>query len=230
LKRLGMERVDLLYAHRVDPKVPIESTVRAMAELVVEGKVLQLGLSECSSAALRRAHAIHPIAAVQVEYSPFTLDIEHPRVGLLETCRELGVRVVAYSPLGRGLLTGRYKSPADFEPGDIHLDIPRYQVSNFPKILALVDALRSIGEKAGATPGQVALAWILAQGEEFVPIPGTSNLRNLEENWGALNVNLTHQEVAEIRQKAAESGAGDVLRNTPERLKLAFQESSPLKE
>ncbi|KZO97544.1 Aldo/keto reductase [Calocera viscosa TUFC12733] len=230
LKRLGVQSVDLLYAHRVDPKVPIELTVGAMAELVAEGKVAHLGLSECSASALRRAHAVHPIAAVQVEYSPFTLDIEHPDIGLLETCKELGVCVVAYSPLGRGLLTGAYTSPEDFEPGDIRRDIPRYQAANFPKLLALVEVLRRVGQAHSASPGQVALAWILAQGPEFVPIPGTSSIRNLEENWGALTVQLTPEEVAEIRQKAAESGAGDVLRNTKERLALSFQDSPPLEE
>ncbi|KZT58199.1 Aldo/keto reductase [Calocera cornea HHB12733] len=230
LKRLGVETVDMIYAHRVDPRVPIESTVKAMAELVAEGKALTLGLSECSAPALQRAHAVHPISAVQVEYSPFTLDIEHPTVGLLNMCRTLGVRVVAYSPLGRGLLTGAYKSPEDFEPGDIRRDIPRYQAGNFPNILALVDTLRSVGEAHSATPGQVALAWILAQGEEFIVIPGTSSVRNLDENWGALKVQLTPEEVALIRQKAGESGASDVLRNTPERLALSFQDSPPLEE
>ncbi|KZT58195.1 hypothetical protein CALCODRAFT_508332 [Calocera cornea HHB12733] len=161
------------------------------------------------------SRAIQVIAAVQVGHSPFTLNNEQPKVGLLDMCRTLGVRAVTYSPLGRGLVKGAYKSPDDFEPGDIRL-------ANFPNNLALVDTLRTVGETHSATPGQVALAWILAEGEELIVIPGTSSFRNLEENWGALKVRLT-LEVALIRQKAGKSGADDVLRNTPERLALSFQ-------
>jgi len=205
LKRLGVDQIDLYYQHRVDPKIPIEVTVGAMAELVKEGKVKYLGLSECSAKALRRAHAVHPIAALQIEYSPFVLDIEDPKVALLETARELGVTIVAYSPLGRGLLTGRYKSPDDFEPGDFRHTIPKYSAENFPKILDVVSRLEKIGEKHNATAGQVTLAWILAQGPEFVVIPGTKKIKYLEENAGASQIKLSAAEIAAVRQIAEES-------------------------
>ncbi|KAF7290631.1 Aldo-keto reductase [Mycena indigotica] len=204
IQRLGVDYVDLYYQHRVDPKTPIEVTVGAMAELVKEGKVKYLGLSECSAKALRRAHAVHPISALQIEYSPFVLDIEDPKVGLLATARELGVTVVAYSPLGRGLLTGRYKSPEDFEPGDFRRTIPKYSAANFPKILEVVARLEKIGARHGATAGQVTLAWILAQGPEFVLIPGTKSIKYLTENIGASKVQLSAEEVAEVRAIAEE--------------------------
>ncbi|CAK5274103.1 unnamed protein product [Mycena citricolor] len=177
LSRLGVDTIDLYYLHRADPTVPIEKTVGAMAELVKEGKVKHLGLSEVSANTLRRAHAVHPIAAVQVEYSPFTLDIEDPKIALLKTCRELGVTVVAYSPLGRGLLTGAYKSSADFPEGDFRLFIERYNEKNFPNILKIVDGLGKVGEKHQASSGQIALAWLLAQGEDIIPIPGTKKIK-----------------------------------------------------
>ncbi|KAJ7207937.1 NADP-dependent oxidoreductase domain-containing protein [Mycena pura] len=221
LKRLGVDHIDLYYQHRqveahilsifvsdltrIDPKTPIEVTVGAMAELVKEGKVKYLGLSECSANALRRAHAVHPISALQIEYSPFVLDIEDPKVALLETARELGVTIVAYSPLGRGLLTGRYKSLDDFEPGDFRLTIPKYSAENFPKILDVVSRLEKIGEKHNATAGQVTLAWILAQGPEFVVIPGTKKIKYLEENVGASQIKLSAEEIAAVRQIAEES-------------------------
>jgi len=205
LSRLGIDCIDLYYQHRVDDKTPIEVTVGAMAQLVKEGKVKHLGLSECSAKTLRRAHAVHPISAVQVEYSPFVLDIEDPKVALLETARELGVTIVAYSPLGRGLLTGRYKSPDDFEKDDFRLTIPKYSAENFPKILDVVARLKSIGEKHNATPGQVTLAWILAQGPEFVLIPGTKNIKYLEENIGASAIKLNPEEIAAVRKIAEES-------------------------
>jgi aryl-alcohol dehydrogenase-like predicted oxidoreductase len=167
----------ILKQYSPDPTVPIEVTVEAMASLVSAGKVKYLGLSEVSSSTLRRAHAIHPIAAIQVEYSPFTLDIEDPKLDLLRTARELGVAVIAYSPLGRGLLTGQYKSPDDFEEGDFRRAVPRYSKENFPNILKIVDGLKEIGEKKGATAGQVALAWLLAQGEDVIPIPGTRKVK-----------------------------------------------------
>ncbi|KAJ7186833.1 NADP-dependent oxidoreductase domain-containing protein [Mycena filopes] len=205
LSRLGVDHIDLYYQHRIDPKTPIEVTVGAMAELVKEGKVKYLGLSECSAKALRRAHAVHPISALQIEYSPFVLDIEDPKVALLETARELGVTIVAYSPLGRGLLTGRYKSPDDFEKGDFRLTIPKYSAANFPKILDVVSRLESIGEKHKATSGQVTLAWILAQGPEFVVIPGTKKIKYLEENLGASKIKLSKEEIAAVRKIAEES-------------------------
>ncbi|KAJ7876152.1 NADP-dependent oxidoreductase domain-containing protein [Mycena olivaceomarginata] len=191
LARLGVDSIDLYYQHRVDPNTPIEV-----------GKVKELGLSECSAKALRRAHAVHPIAAVQIEYSPFVLDIEDPKIALLATARELGVTIVAYSPLGRGLLTGRYKSPADFAPDDFRHTVPKFSAANFPKILDVVSGLHKIGEKHNATAGQVTLAWILAQGPEFVVIPGTKKIKYLEENLGASAVKLSTEDVAAVRQIA----------------------------
>ena len=161
-------------------------------------------MSEVSSASLRRAHAVHPISAVQIEYSPFTIDIESSDIALLKTCRELGVAVVAYSPLGRGMLTGAYKSPADFEEGDFRAYAPRFSEENFPKNLKLVDELNEIAKKKGCTPGQLSLAWLLAQGPDVIPIPGTKKIKYLEENLAALDVTLTSSEIAEIR-KAVES-------------------------
>jgi aryl-alcohol dehydrogenase-like predicted oxidoreductase len=148
-----------------------------MAELVSAGKVKYIGLSEVSASTLRRAQAIHPIAAVQVEYSPFTLDIEDSKLDILRTARELGITIVAYSPLGRGLLTGQYKSPDDFEEGDFRKTVPRYSKENFPNILAIADELKKVGEKHSATAGQVALAWLLAQGDDVIPIPGTRKIK-----------------------------------------------------
>ncbi|KII86675.1 hypothetical protein PLICRDRAFT_163919 [Plicaturopsis crispa FD-325 SS-3] len=205
ISRLGVETVDLYYAHRADATVPIEKTVGAMAELVKAGKVKYLGLSECSATTLRRAHAVHPIAAIQVEYSPFTLDIEDDRLAVLRTARELGVAIIAYSPLGRGLITGQYKSVDDFEEGDFRRMVPRYQNENFPNILKLADGLKKVGEKHGATAGQVALAWLLAQGPDVIPIPGTRQVKYLEENLGALKVKLTPEDVAEVRGFALEA-------------------------
>ncbi|KAJ6475238.1 NADP-dependent oxidoreductase domain-containing protein [Mycena vitilis] len=205
LQKLGVDTIDLYYQHRVDPNTPIEVTVGAMAELVKEGKVKYLGLSECSAKALRRAHAVHPIAALQIEYSPFILDIEDPKIALLETARELGVTIVAYSPLGRGLLTGRYKSPDDFEANDFRRTVPKFSAANFPKILDVVSRLHKIGEKHNATAGQVTLAWILAQGPEFVVIPGTKKIKYLEENLGASALKLSAEEIAAVRKIAEES-------------------------
>jgi len=212
LKRLGIDQIDLYYMHRADPKVPIEKTVGAMAELVKEGKVRYLGLSEISSSTLRRAHAVHPIAAVQIEYSPFTLDIEDEKIGLLKTCRELGVAVVAYSPLGRGLLTGQYKSPDDFEDGDFRKFVPRFSKENFPKILQITDGLAEIGKKHNATAGQVTLAWLLAQGKDIIPIPGTKKIKYLKENLAAINVKLSNEEIAQVRKLAEDSDVGGLDR------------------
>ncbi|KAJ7851979.1 NADP-dependent oxidoreductase domain-containing protein [Mycena leptocephala] len=208
LAKLGVECIDLYYLHAADPTVPIEHTVAAMAEFVKAGKVKYLGLSEVSSETLRRAHAVHPIAAVQVEYSPFTLDIEDPKIGLLATARERGVQIVAYSPLGRGLLTGQYKSPDDFEDTDFRKAIPRYSAENFPNILKLADGLKSIGTKyGGATAGQVALAWLLAQGDDIIPIPGTKKIKYLEENIAASKVTLSAEDVQAVRDVAAAADA-----------------------
>ncbi|EIN13063.1 Aldo/keto reductase [Punctularia strigosozonata HHB-11173 SS5] len=225
LKRLGVDYVDLYYLHRPDPQVPIEETVTALAELVSAGKVKYIGLSEVSATTLRRAQAIHPIAAIQVEYSPFTLDIEDPQINLLNTARELGVAIVAYSPLGRGLITGQYKGPEDFEEGDFRRTVPRYSKENFPNILKLADGLKQIGERHGATAGQVALAWLLAQGDDVIPIPGTRKQKYLEENLGALKVKLTPEEVAEVRAIAQKADAANGPRYPPGSVDLLFAET-----
>ncbi|KAN0073779.1 NADP-dependent oxidoreductase domain containing protein [Tylopilus felleus] len=203
LQRLGVSYVDLYYLHRPDPEVPIEVTVGAMAKLVEQGKVKYLGLSECSANTLRRASAIHPIAAVQLEYSPFELELEKNDV--LKTARELGIKIIAYSPLGRGLLTGRYKSPDDFEEGDFRRNVPRYSKENFPKILKLVEELQNIGKEYNATAGQVALAWLLSQGEDVIPIPGTKKIKYLEENLAAARIMLSPQAVQKVRAVAEEA-------------------------
>ncbi|PKC13136.1 aldo/keto reductase [Rhizophagus irregularis] len=198
LKRLGVDYIDLYYQHRMDPNTPIEDTVGALAELVGEGKIKYIGLSECSAEILRRAHKIHPIAAFQMEYSPWTLDIETN--GIMETCRELGVTIVAYSPLGRGFLTGKYKSVDDFEPDDIRRNFPRFQGDNFNKNLELVHKFHEFANKKGVTPSQLCLAWVISQGDNIIAIPGSRKLKYLEENLGAANVHLTPKELLEVRQ------------------------------
>ncbi|KAM3072528.1 hypothetical protein ACMFMG_009324 [Clarireedia jacksonii] len=202
LKRLGIETIDLYYCHRVDRVTPIEKTVEAMVALKNEGKIKYLGLSEVSADTIRRACKVHHIDAVQIEYSPFAIDIEQNDV--LKTCRELGVAVIAYSPLGRGFLTGQYKSRDDFEEGDFRLYSPRFSEENFPKNLALVEKFKQIASKKGCTPGQLTLAWLMAQGDDIIPIPGTKKIKYLEENLGSLNVTLTGEEEKEIR-KAVET-------------------------
>jgi len=199
LKRLGVKKIDLYYCHRLDGKTPIEKVVQAMAELKQAGKIDYLGLSEVSSESLRRAYKVHPIAAVQMEYSPFSLDIESEQTNLLKTCRELGVAVVAYSPLGRGFLTGQYRSPDDFEEGDFRRFSPRFSPENFPKNLKVVDKISELAKRKGVTAGQLTLAWLLAQGEDIIPIPGTKKIKYLEENLGALKFTLTEQENKAIR-------------------------------
>ncbi|THF87383.1 aldo/keto reductase [Deinococcus sp. KSM4-11] len=195
LKRLNTEYIDLYYLHRVDPQTPIEDTVGAMAQLVQEGKVRALGLSEAGSDTLRRASAIHPISAVQSEYSLWTRD---PEDGVLATCRELGIGFVPYSPLGRGFLSGTVTSPDDLEPGDMRRNHPRFQGENFQKNLDVVTEIRRIAAEKGVTPSQLALAWVLAQGQDIVPIPGTKRVGYLEENLGALDVILTPDDLARI--------------------------------
>jgi aryl-alcohol dehydrogenase-like predicted oxidoreductase len=170
LTRLGIDRIDLYYCHRVDPNRPIETTVSTMAELKKAGKITHLGLSECSAQTLRRAHAVHPIAAVQMEYSPFSMDIEDPQFGILQACRDLGVALVAYSPLGRGFLTGRYRGPEDFEEGDFRKVAPRFSRENFPKNLQLVDTIGELARRRSCTGGQLVLAFLMAQGELFPPL------------------------------------------------------------
>lgn len=195
LRRLGVETIDLYYQHRKDPQVPIEETVGAMADLVQAGKVRFLGLSEVSATTLRRAHAVHPISAVQSEYSLWTRD---PEESLLPACEDLGVGFVPYSPLGRGFLTGQIKRFEDFEPDDYRRNSPRFQGENFQKNLDLVAHLETLANAKGCQPSQLALAWVLAQGSHLVPIPGTKRPSRLEENLGALDLTLTGEELAEI--------------------------------
>ncbi|MGC2890521.1 MAG: aldo/keto reductase [Candidatus Acidiferrum sp.] len=199
LKRLGVDTIDLYYQHRVDPKIPIEETVGALAELVGEGKIRSLGLSEASAQTIRRAYKVHPIAALQSEYSLWTRDPENE---ILPTTRELGVAFVAYSPLGRGFLTGQIKRFDDFAPDDYRRLSPRFQGENFQKNLDLVARVESIAKEKHCTPGQLALAWLLAQGEDIIPIPGTKRRKYLEENFGALNVNLTADDLRRIDEAA----------------------------
>ncbi|KRF41017.1 aldo/keto reductase [Terrabacter sp. Soil810] len=197
LRRLGVDHIDLYYQHRVDPTVPIEETVGAMAELVEAGKVRHLGLSEASPRTIRRAHAVHPITALQTEYSLFTRDIEDE---ILPTLRELGIGLVPYSPLGRGILTGAIASADDLEAGDSRRTayFPRFQGEALEANLALVGRVRDIAESKGATAGQLALAWVLARGEDIAPIPGTKRVRYLEENVGATSLVLTADDLAAI--------------------------------
>ncbi|GGJ34951.1 aldo/keto reductase [Deinococcus roseus] len=195
LKRLQTDFIDLYYLHRVDPNTPIEDTVEALAELVQAGLIRHIGLSEVSPGTLRRAHAVHPITAVQSEYSLWTRD---PEDGLLATLRELGVGLVAYSPLGRGFLTGAFQSPEDFEPTDNRRNHPRFQGENFYKNLDLAQRIQDFAREKGATPAQVALAWVLAQGQDIVPIPGTKRVKYLADNLGSLSVQLTQAELDEL--------------------------------
>lgn len=195
LQRLGIETIDLYYQHRVDPATPIEETVGAMAELVRAGKVKHLGLSEAAPATIRRAAAVHPIAALQTEYSLWSRE---PEDELLPTVRDLGIGFVAYSPLGRGFLTGQFRSPDDFAPDDYRRHSPRFQGENFRKNLQLVAEIETIARHKGCTAGQLALAWVLSRGDDVVPIPGTKRLRFLEENLGAANVTLTREELSRI--------------------------------
>ncbi len=203
LKRLSVETIDLYYQHRVDPAVPIEETVGAMANLVREGKVRYLGLSEAAPATVRRAHATHPIAALQTEYSLWTRDPEKETLGV---CRELGIAFVAYSPVGRGFLTGKMRSPSALAADDWRRTNPRFEGGNFERNLDLVAQLEKLASQKGCTPSQLALAWVLAQDENIVPIPGTRRRSHLEENLGAIEVRLTPAELAAI-DKAVPPGA-----------------------
>jgi aryl-alcohol dehydrogenase-like predicted oxidoreductase len=195
LKRLGVDTIDLYYQHRLDPNTPIEETVGAMADLVKAGKVRYIGLSEAGSETIRKANKVHPITALQSEYSLWTRD---PEDGVLQTCRELGIGFVAYSPLGRGFLTGRFKSVNDFPAGDYRQHSPRFQGENFEKNLDLVAKIESLAKEKGATASQLALAWVLAQGKDIVPIPGTKRRKYLDENLDAANIQLSAQELREI--------------------------------
>jgi aryl-alcohol dehydrogenase-like predicted oxidoreductase len=201
LKRLGIETIDLFYQHRVDPKVPIEETVGAMAELVSAGKVRLLGLSEAGPETLRRATKVHPIAALQTEYSLWSRDVETD--GVLATCRELGITFVPYSPLGRGFLTGAIQKLEDLDASDWRRTNPRFGEKALQANLKLVETVKELAGKKGSTPAQLALAWVLAQGTDMVPIPGTKRVRYLEENMGALQVKLTASDLEEISARLA---------------------------
>jgi aryl-alcohol dehydrogenase-like predicted oxidoreductase len=206
LRRLGVETIDLYYQHRVDPNTPIEETVGAMAQLVKEGKVRYLGLSEASAETLRRAVKVHPIAALQTEYSLWTRD---PEGGILAACRELGIGFVAYSPLGRGFLTGQFKKFEDLTADDYRRNSPRFQGENFQKNLDLVRRVEEIAAERKCKPSQLALAWVLAQGSDIVPIPGTKRRKYLEENVGALEVKLTKEDLRRIEEVfPADAAAG----------------------
>jgi len=207
LRRLGVDTIDLYYQHRVDPRVPIEETVGAMSELVKEGKVRHLGLSEAAVETIKRAHRVHPIAALQTEYSLWSRD---PEETIFPACRELGIAFVAYSPLGRGFLTGRIRKIDDLAPDDYRRNSPRFQGENFQKNFDLLERIQKIASQKKCTPGQLALAWVLAQGDQIIAIPGTKRRSYLEENAAALQVEITGEElrrISEVMPKGAASGA-----------------------
>lgn len=244
LERLGTDRIDLYYQHRVDDKVPIEETVGAMAELKKEGKIRYLGLSECSARTLRRAHAVHPIAAVQMEYvrfdrlseyvlkhhrySPFALEIESEQTDFLRTARELGVKIVAYSPLGRGFLTNTIKSRSDLESNDSRFNHPRFSEDNFGENLKLVSTISELAKKKGVTTGQLVLAWVLAQGEDFIPIPGTKRVKYLEENAAAVDVKLSDEDVKQLRKEIEKVGGSKGERYPAAMMSKCFGDSPEL--
>jgi aryl-alcohol dehydrogenase-like predicted oxidoreductase len=195
LKRLGIERIDLYFAHRIDKTVPIEDTVGEMARLVAEGKIRYIGLSEASANTIRRAHAVHPLTCVQTEYSAWSRDVE---ASVLPTVRELGIGFVAYSPLGRGFLTGKIASQSDLAEGDVRRMMPRFQGENLEGNRSIAERFTDLSRKKGVTPAQLALAWVLAQGDDIVPIPGSRRLEAVKENIAALNIQLTASEISEI--------------------------------
>ncbi|GAC1399396.1 MAG: aldo/keto reductase [Thermoanaerobaculia bacterium] len=207
LKRLGIDQIDLYYQHRVDTTVPIEETIGAMSELVSAGKVRFLGMSEAAATTVRRAHKVHPITALQTEYSLWSRD---PEDEILPTVRELGIGFVAYSPIGRGFLSGRYKTMEDFEAGDYRRNSPRFQGANFAKNLALVEEIERVAKKKRVTPAQLAIAWLLHRGDDIVPIPGSKSITHLEENAAAADVELSPDEIARIEEIAPRGvAAGD---------------------
>lgn len=216
LKRLGIDHIDLYYQHRVDRDTPIEETVEAMAGLVKEGKIRHIGLSEAGPETLKRAVKVHPITALQSEYSLWTRD---PEDRVLQTCRELGIGLVAYSPLGRGFLTGQIKRFEDFAPDDYRRNSPRFQGENFQKNLDLVKKVEEIARQKNCTPSQLALAWVLAQGDDIVPIPGTKRVKYLEENVGAISVQLTADDLAQI-EKILPKGAAAGERYNEQMMRL----------
>jgi aryl-alcohol dehydrogenase-like predicted oxidoreductase len=216
LKRLAVDVIDLYYLHRVDPRVPIEETVGAMSDLVRQGKVRHLGLSEPSPDTVRRAQAVHPLASVQNEYSLWTRD---PEDELLPTLRQLGIALVAYSPLGRGFLAGRFRSPDDLAPDDWRRNNPRFSGENFRRNLALADRVRELAGEKGCTPAQLALAWLIRRHDDVVPIPGTSSIARLEENVAAVDVRLTAEDLDRI-ERASPRGAAAGERYSPDMLEL----------
>ena len=216
LERLGIDHIDLYYQHRVDRDTPIEETVEAMAGLVKEGKIRHIGLSEAGPETLKRAVKVHPITALQSEYSLWTRD---PEDRVLQTCRELGIGLVAYSPLGRGFLTGQIKRFEDFAPDDYRRNSPRFQGENFQKNLDLVKKVEEIARQKNCTPSQLALAWVLAQGDDIVPIPGTKRVKYLEENVGAISVQLTADDLAQI-EKILPKGAAAGERYNEQMMRL----------
>jgi aryl-alcohol dehydrogenase-like predicted oxidoreductase len=203
LKRLGTDRIDLYYQHRVDPNTPIEDTVGALDELVAEGKVLHIGLSEAAPATIRRAHAVHPVTALQTEYSLWTRD---PEATLLPLLRELGIGFVPYSPLGHGFLTGAIRSPEDLADDDWRKNNPRFTEGNFETNLRIVDEVEAVASEAGATPAQVALAWLLAQGDDIAPIPGTKRVSRVEENTAADAIELSVEQIARLNDLTPAAG------------------------
>jgi aryl-alcohol dehydrogenase-like predicted oxidoreductase len=203
LKRLGTDRIDLYYQHRVDPNTPIEDTVGALAELVAEGKVLHIGLSEAGPETIRRAHAVHPIAALQTEYSLWTRD---PEAGLLPLLRELGIGFVPYSPLGHGFLTGTIRSPEDLADDDWRKNNPRFTAGNFEKNLRIVDEVEAIASEVDATAAQIALAWLLAQGDDIAPIPGTKRVPRVEENTAADGIELSAEQITRLNELTPATG------------------------
>ncbi|KAF4819210.1 Aldo-keto reductase yakc [Colletotrichum siamense] len=215
LQKMGIDSIDLFYVHRLDPKTPVEKTMELLAKAKKDGKIKAIGISECASSSIRRAYTVAPVDAIQVEYNAFQLDIENETgTNLLATCRELGISVFAYAPLGRGFLTGQIKSTDDFAPDDFRRIVPRFSPENFDKNLVLVDRFKTFADKKGCTPGQLALAWLSAQGDDIIPIPGTKKLKYLEENVGSVKVQLSKEEIKEIR---AEVEKAEVLghRNPP---------------
>ncbi|KAL3429602.1 NADP-dependent oxidoreductase domain-containing protein [Aspergillus tetrazonus] len=214
LKRLGVNTIDLYYCHRVDGVTPVERTVEAMVDLKKQGKIRHLGLSDVSASTLRRAHAVHPIAALQVEYSLFTLNIESSESDVLQTARELGVTVIAFSPIGRGILSGQFTSHTSIPEGDLRRMYPKYAESNFPAILKLVKGLESVASahsqraERSVKPAQIALAWLLAQGNDVIPIPGTKSVARIAENAAAAAIELTEGELEGIRALAEEAAMG----------------------
>jgi len=220
LSRLGIDHIDLYYQHRVDPNVPIEETVGALKELVAAGKIRSIGLSEANSETIRRAAKVHPVAALQSEYSLWTRDVETN--GVLATCRELGVAFVPYSPLGRGFLTGAIQKPSDLDPSDWRLTNPRFAQEVFEANLKLAEAVKKLAAKKNCTPAQFALAWVLAQGNDMIPIPGTKRLKYLEDNMGALAVHLTEADLKKTNETFGElKVAGE--RYTPEMMTMVHR-------